>query len=230
MRLSLHLRDNLGPLGLSLTENSDVLCSWIQSRTVHDIGLLINQAVDIDSGIRLPTIQDPTVFIDILYDPNLYAALTLTTLYNVRKYLHDCSFNGYDIREAPPIIPALKRSLVQFLSQGAVTRYEHSGTDEILFWMYFTGAWHGQKQLCYAASATCKRRFMSDQSLLEPDEKCQRHNSTMIWFNVQLAKQAWRLKIPYWQEACQLLTRFAFSDIIRPHPSTWYEDVVELQV
>lgn len=230
LRWALYLRDTLGPLGMHLPEVGDLVYNWIISRTMHDIGLLINQAIDLISATKATSAitQDPTLRCVILDNRELHAAVTLTTLYSLRKYLHDCSFNGIDVRSAPLIIPELKNSLSRFVLHGAamtLTSPQNSGVYEILFWMYFTGVWQGQKQRCHSKSnTTCT--FYQTTSLHQPDEKCPRHNSTILWFNAQLAMQARMLRRLHWPQARQLLVQFVYSDIMRPHPSTWYERIV----
>ena len=230
IRRCLHLRDTLGPLGIHPTDTGDLRFSWLATKTLHDIGLLINQAIDLitEGDIRRKTGQYPAIECSVLDNTDLRVAVTLTTLFSLRKFLHESSFNGIDVREAPPLIPAVKQALTHFLSQHAKIIVRDPNIDELLFWMYFIGCWQGQKLLCNTKiDCTCDQSAAASYPTPPKEaDKCARHDPTFRWFNAQLSIQARLLGLMHWSEARQLLTHFIYSDIMRPHPSTWYEQVI----
>jgi hypothetical protein len=212
LRRTLHIRDTVDPVVMHAPEESmigDLKYSWMATTSLHDIGMLINRAIDLASFGDTENRSN-----EVTSERYMGAALAFTTLYNIRKYMHESSFNGVDLRESPLIVPRLEQILRQLLS--TATAEKRSVWQEPLFWMYFTGAWHGQKVLLQAKrNAFANFRPSAKPAFFDP-----------TWFNTQLAVQAAALGLKKWVDARRLLSRFAFSDIIRPHPRRWYEDVV----
>jgi hypothetical protein len=214
IRRCLDLRDTLGPFGIHPSGNfisGDLRYSWMCTRTLHDMGLLINLATtddSIEAGKGTPA-QD--------LDHQMRKAINWCTLYNLRKYIHEANFNGVDVREAPGIIPMLEQSLRElYLASTQVQRQEQSRV-EVLYWLLFTCVWHGQKM-------TAQRRLNVPRS--EAQLEAEKFNAR--WCNARLAELADILDIEQWPAPRQLLSRFCFSDVIRPHPEVWYDGLIRM--
>lgn len=213
LRRCLYIRDTLGPRKMHPSESQgtgDLMYLWIATKTLHDIGSLVNHAVEMIESIQNEQWEQR---LDVL----IHAAISLTALYSMRKYLHEANCCGFDLRNAPLLIPKLEEILRRVSATASKQQMEEHR--EVLFWMYFTGSWHGQKLRQWRRRY--RNSYLSGLCMEAPDD------FNPAWFDVQLSKQAQKLGVTRWADAKLLISRFCFSDIIRPHPLDWFEEKVE---
>jgi hypothetical protein len=196
-------------VGSALLQSSDystryMLYNGMGSRIIHDVGLLINTAVDM-----IETVCDGQANA-VALEHCVNTALVLATLYSVRKLMLPATLNGTDLRDAPAILAALERQLDEIYELAtAVSRYLYR---EEIYWTLFIRAWHGQQkhQGQKASSGNAWDKF----------DACNE-----IWY-LRLAEYAEILQLKTWSDAQQLLSRFVPLQFMRPAPATWYEHVV----
>lgn len=189
---------------------NDLRWGWIASTGLHDIGLLVNQYCDLRD--KREYLKDQSDF----WNNDLRIAMTLTTLFNLRKLVQSGSCNGVDVREAPLIIPTLEAILQRALKNAS--KEQQWEARDVLMWMFFSGAWHGQN---------VKHQSRYGIFGARPTGSVCRRQYDATWFNKQLSMQAHTLWLTRWFDARELLLRFTYSDLIRPHPIQWYENTVE---
>lgn len=189
---------------------NDLRWGWVASTGMHDMGLLINQYCNLaEERNQIKEQQE-------LWNHDLRTAMTLTTLFNLRKLVQSGSCNGVDLREASRIIPTLEEVLKTALKNS--TEEQQWESRDVLMWMYFSGAWYGENTRYQQ-----KRRVWGNR----PYVSAWRKQFDAIWFNKQLSTQAHALWLTKWVDARELLQRFTYSDLIQPHPIQWYESIVQ---
>lgn len=213
LRRCLDLRERMDPLTMHPPENytaGDMGWAWMASTGLHDMGLLVNQycgLMETRHGIEHS---------EALWNHDVRTATILTTLFTMRKLVHEGSCNGVDLREAHLIIPTLEEVLKRALRYS--TEEQRLRSREPLMWMYFWGAWHGQN-IQYQR----RRGVFGDRP---PAASTWTVGFDATWFNKKLNAQAHALRLTRWYDARELLKQFAFSELIRPHPVQWYEKTV----
>jgi hypothetical protein len=111
----------------------NTIYGWLITRTLHDMGLLINLYFDLVEG-KVPGQQ------------LIEACVTLALLHMMRKSIHEAEVDGTDTREAShAILPRLRRGLEQAMS--TLTKWERSHYDDALLWMLYLGALYEQGQI-----------------------------------------------------------------------------------
>ena len=203
-----HIKRSLAVQDLSLNMETvgekaygDMVFQWMGSHMQHDIGVLINYAVDL---LQLE-LEDHN---EMRAERYLTAALALTTLYWLRKYTQEATLNGVDLRDASHVlVPRLQQALELFDCNASILEKQTYG--DALFWMYFTGA-HWEQ----AREDLARRRAVP----LPPDSD--------YWFSRKLAEHAYRLGLTQRSKVRELLQQFIFNDIMNPHPSQWYLPVI----
>ena len=261
LRRYLYIRDSQGALGMHPPDKyiiADLQWAWSASTTLHDIGLLLNHALNLieasKARIEQKTRANAEIENELLtkrshsqweqQNLDLRLATTFATLYSVRKYLHEGNCNGVDLREAPLIMVELERVLRRMLLGPGLDHPERPQEEcELLFWIFFTGAWHGQKMRTLAirrrrnnelsgeptpALGPTSRSAPSVSSSSGPSTNISDFNLT-VFFDAQISRLASHLSLTTWPTARALLkSRFVFSyEVARLHPKTWYEELVK---
>jgi hypothetical protein len=212
-RRTLITRDELGPIGLGQYGDQaavDIQLGFYASLGSFDEGLLLNEAVAQSAAVaeRLH---------DISCSFLLDTAMKWATLFSARKYLHESTLNGLDLNEAPGLGSELAKATRTLLAYASKDDLHESR--EVLFWLFFTGSWRGQKLM--AERAYTGGQYTAALLAFDSDP-----DATTRWFDERLAEQAATLGLQRWSDAEALLRRFIYSNCIRPCPSTWYEKVV----
>ena len=253
LRRCLAMRDSHGALGMHPPDQHIVAhlkWAWAASRTLHDIGLLINRALNLIAQVdecstmkhQSEVATDDSMSMARVHELEMRAAMTLTVLYNVRKYLHKGSCNGIDLREAPRIMFELQRVLKKNLEHVGQLGRRPCEERELLYWIIFTGAWHAQEirvlrphrtpNLTYhePASPPLASSLLSSNSSIISNPSTNAHDVFEgAFFERHLSMLAVEMGLTSWPSARDVLkSRFIFSDeVARPHPSTWYEELTK---
>lgn len=212
LRRCLDLSETVSPLAIQTPDDyvtGDLRWAWLASTGLHDMGLLVNQYCD------LTDTRDAVADKQACWNHDLRTAVTLTILFNMRKLIHEGSCNGVDLREAPMIIPTMEIVLKRALK--SATEEQQWQYRDLLMWIFFTGAWHGQN-----VHYQRQHSVFGDGSTTFAWPK----EFDAVWFNKQLSAQACLLRLTKWYDARALLKRFVCSDLMRPHPVKWYENIV----
>lgn len=214
IRRCMDMSERVSPLAMQTPEDymaGDLRWAWVATTGLHDMGLLVNQYCDLTDGRSKIDNKDD------LWSYDLRITMTLTTLFTLRKLVHGGSCNGVDLREAQLIMPTMETVLRRALRLS--TEKQRWESREILMWIYFTGAWHGQN---IHRQRQCS--IFGDHST--PLTWPKAFDAT--WFDRQLSAQAHRLRLTTWCHAREFLKAFTYSELIRPHPTEWYESIVTL--
>ena len=200
---------------------SDVLNLWGHTRLVQDCMELIeylskaSSARDDTCESRTPTSDQCRYVLD--------TATAIALLLMIRRHVHYAPLGDeeIDLRDASEVwVPELKKTLssiecvptaetiVDKQDDSESTESEDENDRELLLWLYFAGAVFEQTQCLY-------------RDRVQP-----RDEQEKFWFSHRLKQQTEALKVGDWDTAKPVLEKFAFSDILDPHPSTWWNEVM----
>ena len=187
---------------------NDLTHLWAYSRAVKDCTDLLKHF------IYLPNMPPPACLTrNHEAKMTLEAAMTLTLFCTIRKYVHFAPLGDTDIelRDASYMIAPKLHDVIE-AALICMTHEERERYAEALFWMYFTGALFEQGPCIY-------QQQMLEQCFVE--EKW--------WFSRRLGQQAKLSELKEWKQARRLLERFAYSDILEPHPEGWWDGLFEMK-
>lgn len=112
----------------------EMLYGWITTKTLYDMGLLVNFYTDLLEGKTLVKTKGKRL---------TEACMAVTLLHILRKSIHEAPLDGIDIREASDvIIPRLEKNMEDAMS--ILTRAERLYYDEAYLWMFYVGAQYEQ--------------------------------------------------------------------------------------
>lgn len=187
-------------------QRAEYIYIWMSSRTLHDMGIIINRATDL---INNPPSAPSSSQSNTPGQHYMTATLAMTILCCLRKYLHQATVNGVDLRDVSHVIMP-KIHLALDLADKYTTPQERSFYSEALLWVYFTGAHFELEQRALS-------KLQVKQAKIEGDGK---------WFSRRLAAKAKELNVIHWEDTRRIVQRFAFSEDMHPHPREWFEDVL----
>ncbi|KAJ9603662.1 hypothetical protein H2200_011848 [Cladophialophora chaetospira] len=181
--------------------SSDIIFAFVASRTLIDNGRLLNYYVELQDGT--------TEAIQALSDGVRYtrAAMTLAMLYSMRSVGHVSNTQGVNIREAPHLaIICMNNAISKALHTSTAKEMQYYQNAHL--WVLFLGALYVQDQ---SLSRSSSARF---------DELC---------FTELLALECRKAGVDTWSQMRAILTEFSYSDMLRPHGSLWFEDILQTE-
>lgn len=204
---------------------NDLISLWAATRLVDDAAKLLNYFVALTNPhAQYPALLGATHIPPTKGDASLQAGLTLTLFCTIRQYVHTAPLDDTDIdvRDASYVLaPKLQEIIQALLASPSFSREENEERnwryDEMLFWMYFTGA-------VFEHGGTIHRRQLLARMREGKGDGDTDGKGEMWWFSHRLARQATRLKVTGWEKARRILAEFAYGDsLLVPDPSEWFE-------
>ncbi|OQV04320.1 hypothetical protein CLAIMM_09223 [Cladophialophora immunda] len=141
-------------------------------------------------------------------------ALTLTLIMSLQKSIWEAVLNGADICDSSRVImPRLERVMRSILETSTLEELHYYR--EAHFWVFFVGAQLEQQKKLKASRPGPRQQ---NQPASHPS-----------WYSNMLVQQARFLNLWKWPDAQDLVRRFVFNEFWEPHPSVWYEHIVQRQ-
>lgn len=175
----------------------DIIFGWVASRTLIDNGRLLNYYLDLKECRR--DFSDLTA--GIFYTR---AAMVLAMLFSMRTVGHVAWIQGVNIREASRICAFQMHDMILKALQRSSPE-ERRRYQKARLWVLFLGALYLQQQ--------------SLSRIRVPDLDRLRYTELMV-LECRIAA------IKTWSQMHGLLVQFSYCDMLSPHGSTWFEQIL----
>ncbi|ETN46784.1 uncharacterized protein HMPREF1541_00973 [Cyphellophora europaea CBS 101466] len=171
---------------------------WAANRTHHDSAQLNDHYHNMMASIPTADPEEETT-------RHGEAALTLATLYCIRKYMHTAIYRGVDIRDVSHvIIPRLRDAIAKTLLTASLPQpWQYQ---KALFWALYCGA-HYEESLRRGLAKPC-----------DPP--------TDGWFGQMLVTVATQMNVLRWNDAQEHLEKIVYSDLLAPTGAEWFEQLM----
>ena len=193
-----------------------LLAQWAHTRLTDDAAKLLNRYIVLTTAPASSHCEGRLVDTDSLRKLSVStlidATLTLSILCTlwVHFLVARIPETGIDIRDISDVLaPKLRETLMALSAHSTSPQLADTGYQEMLFWMLFAGAIFEQSPTIYR-----RQRLEMEKETSKAQTNTKHH---VWWFSSQLAGQARRLGLTRWQNAKNLLERFAYDDLLDPN-------------
>lgn len=180
---------------------ADLIYSWTSTATGYDIGALVNHFLDLEdcsANVYYARTSEGKRYVE--------AALTLTTIYIIRKGIHEADVNGVDVRDCShELITRLIRTLKKCFT--VCTMLELVENADALMWVLFWIVHHEER---------VRLGLVHLQKVNDEDG----------WAEERLVRCINERGILSWCQVQNILEGFAFVGSLKPEAGLWLSTLV----